>query len=104
MITSYKTVWDPKMYCSIKDLYIYKTYTYMMAQLGPKHVAEWKLHKGYRCVRRKTIVLCFKMEHIGTNKVKSLKFILKLKEQQGRLQWENTSGKQRVVLWLSGQT
>jgi len=29
-----------------------------MAQLGPKHVAEWILHKGYRCVRRKTIVLC----------------------------------------------
>jgi hypothetical protein len=32
----------------------------MMAQLGPKHVAEWILHKVYRCVRRKTIVLCFK--------------------------------------------
>jgi len=39
-------------------------------QLGPKHVAEWILHKGYRCVRRKTFVLCFNMEHIGTNKVK----------------------------------
>jgi len=25
-----------------------------MAQLAPKHVAEWKLHKGYRCFRRKT--------------------------------------------------
>jgi len=23
IITSYKTVWDSKMYCSIKDLYIY---------------------------------------------------------------------------------
>ena len=44
----------------------------MMAQLGPKHVAERILHKGYRCVKRKTIVLCFKMEHIGTNKVKLL--------------------------------
>jgi len=29
-----------------------------MAQLGPKHVAEWILHKGYRCVTRKMIVLC----------------------------------------------
>ena len=41
----------------------------MMAQLGPKHVAERILHKGYRCIRQKTIVLCFNMEHIGTNKV-----------------------------------
>jgi hypothetical protein len=42
----------------------------MMAQLGPKHVAEWILHKVYRCVRRKKIVLCFKIKHIGKNKVK----------------------------------
>jgi len=42
----------------------------MMAYLGPKHVAEWILHEGYRCVRWKTIVLCFNIEHIGTNKVK----------------------------------
>jgi hypothetical protein len=27
----------------------------MMAQLGRKHVAEWILHKGYRCVRRKRL-------------------------------------------------
>jgi len=27
----------------------------MMAQLGPKHVAELILHKGYRCVRRKRL-------------------------------------------------
>jgi len=32
----------------------------MMAQLGLKHVAEWILHKGHRCVRRKTIVLCLR--------------------------------------------
>jgi hypothetical protein len=38
--------------------------------LGPKYVAERIFHRGYRCVRRKTIVLCFNMEHIGTNKVK----------------------------------
>jgi len=31
----------------------------MMTQLEPKHVAEWILHKGYCCVRRKTITLCF---------------------------------------------
>jgi len=41
-----------------------------MAQLGPKHAAEWILPKGYRCVRRNTIVLCFKMEHIRKNEVK----------------------------------
>ena len=29
-----------------------------------------KYSLGHRCVRRKTIVLCFKMEHIGMNKVK----------------------------------
>jgi len=45
------------MYCSIKDLYIYKAWWW--PSLGPKHVAEWILHKGYRYVRRKTIVLCF---------------------------------------------
>jgi len=56
------------MYCSIKDIHIWGL---MMAQLGPKHVAKWILHKGYRCVRRKklnfvltvsslSILICFR--------------------------------------------
>jgi hypothetical protein len=56
-MTSYRAVWDPKMYCSIEDLNI----------------------KGYRCVRRKTIVLCFKMVYIGTNKVKHIIVLIVLK-------------------------
>ena len=36
---------------------------------------------------------------------KALKFILRLQgEQQGGLQWQNTPGKQGVVLSFSGQT
>lgn len=47
---------------------------------------------------------CHAAVNLREIQAKSVKLFLKLQEQQGRLQWENTSGKQRVVLWLSGQT
>jgi len=48
---------------------------------------------------------CHAAVNLREIQAKSLKFILKLQgEWQRGLQWENTSGKQRVVLWLYGQT
>lgn len=56
-------------------------------------------------VRQHDQTWCHAAVNLREIQAKSLKLILKLQgEKQGGLQSENTSGKQRVVLCLSGQT